>query len=185
MVGAILTQNTNWKNVEKAIFNLKQADALHAEAILDMDNARLRELIRPSGFFNQKADRLKLFCTFYLRHGKENGLKKLPNPRAELLAQKGIGPETADSILLYALQMPVFVVDAYTRRIFSRLGLISADIDYTATQTLFMNHLPADVLLFNTYHALIVEHAKRHCRVKPDCATCPLLCCCDSAISNS
>jgi len=174
MVGAILTQNTNWKNVEKAIANLKQANALDAQTILDMGDAQLRTLIRPSGFFNQKAERLKLFCTFYLAHGRENGLKSLPDARACLLELKGIGPETADSMLLYALEIPVFVVDAYTKRIFSRLGLISANADYATTQTIFMDELPSDVALFNTYHALIVEHAKRHCRAKPDCAGCPL-----------
>jgi len=174
MLGAILTQNTNWRNVEKAIANLKQADALDAEKILIMDDARLRELIRPSGFFNQKAVRLKLFCAFYLEYGKEAGLRQLADPRASLLELKGIGPETADSMLLYALHMPVFVVDAYTRRIFSRLGLISADADYAEIQALFMQYLATDTSLFNEYHALIVAHAKRHCRVKPECGNCPL-----------
>ncbi|MDX8392706.1 MAG: endonuclease III domain-containing protein [Mariprofundaceae bacterium] len=174
MIGAILTQNTNWRNVEKAIANLKCADALNAEAISGMDEANLRDLIRPSGFFNQKAVRIKLFCAFYIRHGKENGLKKLPAPRASLLEIKGIGPETADAMLLYALAIPVFVVDAYTRRIFSRLGLLSEAASYDATQALFMRHLPPEVSFFNAYHALIVQHAKQHCRVKPDCADCPL-----------
>jgi len=174
MLGAILTQNTNWRNVEKTIANLKHADALNAAAILDMDDARLRELIRPSVFFNQKAARLKLFCAFYLEYGKEAGLRQLADPRASLLELKGIGPETADSILLYALEIPVFVIDAYTHRIFSRLGLISSAVDYASTQALFMQHIPTDAALFNAYHALIVEHAKRHCRVKPDCNACPL-----------
>jgi len=182
MLGAILTQNTNWKNVEKAIANLKHAGALDAQAILDMDDARLRELIRPSGFFNQKAERLKLFCAFYVEQGKEEGLRQRPDARAALLALKGIGPETADSILLYALEIPVFVIDAYTRRIFSRLGLISSAADYATTQALFMQHLPVDALFFNEYHALIVTHAKRHCRVKPDCDGCPLSIFCMSAI---
>ncbi|MDX8401408.1 MAG: endonuclease III domain-containing protein [Mariprofundaceae bacterium] len=174
MVGAILTQNTNWRNVERAIENLKQAGALDASAILGMDDARLRDLIRPSGFFNQKAERLKRFCAFYLRHGGERGIRRLPDPRGALLELKGIGPETADSMLLYALDMPVFVVDAYTRRIFHRLGLLPPNADYASTQALFMQHLPADAALFNEYHALLVALAKRHCRVRPDCAGCPI-----------
>jgi len=185
MLGAILTQNTNWRNVEKAIANLKHANALNAAAILNMDDACLRELIRPSGFFNQKAERLKLFCAFYAEHGKEAGLRQLSDPRAALLELKGIGPETADSILLYALEIPLFVIDAYTLRIFSRLGLISSEADYAMTQALFMQHLPIKASLFNVYHALIVEHAKRHCRVKPDCDACPLFQCCDFVTANT
>jgi len=174
MLGAILTQNTNWLNIEKVIANLKAAGALDAQAIVSIDESRLRELIRPSGFFNQKALRLRLFSTFYLEYGREAGLKKLPDPRKALLSLNGIGPETADSILLYALEIPVFVVDAYTRRIFTRLGLLPDDVDYATTQTWFHTQLERDAPLFNDYHALIVQHAKQHCRIKPVCAGCSL-----------
>jgi len=174
MVGAILTQNTAWTNVEKAIANLRAAAALDAQAMLTMDEAGLRELIRPSGFFNQKAARLRLFCAYYLQTGREAGMRTLPDPRASLLALNGIGPETADSILLYALGMPVFVVDAYTRRIFTRLGLLPEGVNYADTQDFFHAQLANSAPLFNGYHALIVQHAKQHCRVKPDCSRCPV-----------
>lgn len=174
MVGAILTQNTAWTNVEKAIAAMKSADALDARRILDMDASRLAGLIRPSGYFNQKAARLKGFSAFYLEHDGEAGIASLPDPRAALLALNGIGPETADSILLYALHIPVFVVDAYTRRIFARLGLTNPDASYAGLQGFFHRQLEPDAPLFNEYHALIVHHAKRHCRSSPDCACCPL-----------
>jgi len=185
MVGAILTQNTNWKNVEMAIANLKAADMLKAEKIADCDEVHLGELIRSSGFFNQKAVRLKAFCRFYLDQGRESGLKRLDDPRQTLLALNGIGPETTDSMLLYALDVPVFVVDAYTKRIFSRLGMISAKASYTEVQQLFQDQLDADVSMFNEYHALIVNHAKHHCRVKPVCTVCPLLDLCPAGQSNT
>jgi len=178
MVGAILTQNTNWQNVEKAIGNLKTAGALDAQTMLDMDEARLRELIRPSGYYKQKAARLRLFCRFYLDNGGETGIKSLDNPRRSLLALNGIGPETADSMLLYALGLPAFVVDAYTKRIFARLGLTPADASYHELQGFFHAQLERDAPLFNEFHALIVQHAKRHCRIQPLCADCPLLACC-------
>jgi endonuclease III related protein len=178
MIGAILTQNTAWTNVEKAIANLKAADALDARAVLGMGEERLRELIRPSGYFNQKAARLRCFCAFYLDHGGETGLKQLQNPRAKLLALHGIGPETADSMLLYALDMPVFVIDAYTRRIFARLGLTAADASYHELQAFFHAQLPMDPSLFNEFHALIVYHAKEHCLARPLCDDCPLQACC-------
>ncbi len=174
MVGAILTQNTNWQNVEKAIANLQLSGALDARAMLDMDEIRLRELIRPSGFFRQKAARLRLFCKFYLEQDREQGIKDLADPRAALLSLSGIGPETADSILLYALGIPVFVVDAYTKRIFTRLGLLQEKTDYSQTQAWFHAQLDKDVSLYKEFHALIVQHAKQYCRVKPLCAHCPL-----------
>jgi len=185
MVGAILTQNTNWKNVETAIANLKASDMLDAEKIADCDEARLGVLIRSSGFFNQKAMRLKTFCRFYLDQGREPGLKLLDDPRQTLLALNGIGSETADSILLYALDIPAFVVDAYTKRIFSRLGIISANASYAEVQQLFHDHLKANVPLFNEYHALIVNHAKHHCRVKPVCTACPLLDLCSTGQTSN
>jgi len=175
MVGAILTQNTSWKNVELAIAKLRVAGMLDAESIAACDEARLGELIRSSGFFNQKAVRLKSFSRFYLNHGRETGLAAMDHPRRALLSLPGIGPETADSMLLYALNIPVFVVDAYTKRIFSRLGLLTADASYAESQQLFHDHLTVEASLFNEYHALIVAHAKRHCRVKPQCVDCPLL----------
>jgi len=181
MVGAILTQNTNWQNVEKAIANLRAADALDAQAMLDMDGDRLRGLIRPSGFFNQKAARLRLFCSFYLDNGGKSGIKGLDDPRHALLALKGIGPETADSMLLYALDIPVFVIDAYTRRIFGRLGLTSPDAGYHELQAYFHAQLNRDAPLFNEFHALIVQHAKRHCRSKALCPGCPLASSCPTA----
>ncbi len=185
-VGALLTQNTNWSNVERAIDQLKQADMLDPEAIASADRERLQELIRSSGYFRQKSERLQTLCRFWIESGGEAGLKalKLHEARKRLLALKGIGPETADSILLYALEKPIFVIDAYTRRIFSRLGVCAADIGYHALQDLFHAELPGDAGLFNEFHALIVEHAKRHCRTRPVCARCPLAADCPSRQSG-
>jgi len=176
MVGALLTQNTNWQNVEKAIANLKAADMLAADRIAACEISQLEALIRPSGYFRQKAVRLQTLCRFYLAHGEMPGLSRVPTHdlRQQLLALNGIGPETADSILLYAFERPAFVIDAYTRRIFSRLGLMDTDASYHALQKFFTSRLPAEAALFNEYHALIVQHAKQHCRVKPDCTACPL-----------
>jgi endonuclease-3 related protein len=178
MVGAILTQNTNWGNVEKAIANLKTEDVLTPRRINDITLLRLSRLIRPSGFYNQKARRLKAFSRFLIdRYG--GSIAKLRREetaklREELLALDGIGPETADSILLYALGKPAFVVDAYTRRIFSRHGFLSEKRGYEDWQKLFTDNLPRDVSLYNEYHALIVRLAKTFCRVKPVCGGCPL-----------
>jgi len=176
MVGAILTQNTRWENVEMAIANLKQADMLDAERICSSNREQLAEHIRPSGFFRQKSRYLQAMSLFYFRQGTESGLKKWPmsSLRKKLLTVRGIGPETADSILLYALDKPVFVVDAYTRRIFHRLGNLPQDVDYKSTQHYFHARLPRSLPLFKELHALIVEHAKRHCRVTPQCEDCPL-----------
>lgn len=177
MVGAILTQNTSWTNVEAAIINLKEAALLSAEKMADSGPERLETLIRPSGYFRQKAERLAGFATFFLDHGGIDGLKRLESGelRRLLLSVKGIGPETADSMLLYALEVPVFVVDAYTNRIFSRLGILSEKDSYGEVQRHFMDALAPSQPLFQEYHALIVKHAKEHCRVKPDCNNCPLL----------
>ena len=176
MVGALLTQNTNWRNVEKAITNLKAADMLSADSITGCELPRLEALIRPSGYFRQKAARLQILCRFFLGQGGTPGLQAAGTDvlRHQLLALNGIGPETADSILLYALDRPVFVIDAYTRRIFSRLGLTGPEDGYPELQGYFTSRLPADAALFNEYHALIVQHAKQHCRVRPDCTACPL-----------
>lgn len=177
-VGAILTQNTNWGNVERALANLKGSGVLTPEALLLVPEEQLAELIRPAGYFNLKSRRLKEFIGWlYARHG--GSLEVLfaedwQRTRRELLEVRGIGPETCDSILLYAGGKPTFVVDAYTMRLFSRLDLLAGGEGYHAVQELFMANLPADAALFNEYHALIVEHAKRYCKKRPRCAACPL-----------
>lgn len=177
-IGAILTQNTNWNNVEKAIANLRVADALSCEAICALSRNQLETLIRPAGFFRQKAERLQLF-TAYLRDRHQGCLEKmLQQPleplRKELLEQKGIGPETADSILLYAGERLSFVVDAYTGRLFSRLGLLNGHEKYEQLRSIFMDRLPSQTALYNEYHALIVIQCKEHCRKRPLCPGCPL-----------
>ena len=175
-VGAILTQNTNWRNVEKAIANLKAAGIITAAAIRATSQESLAELIRPAGFFNVKSRRLKEFVDWlFARTGgdlEELGKGDWLQLREELLRVRGIGRETADSILLYALHKPSFVVDAYTRRLFAQAGFFPETTDYEEVRALFMKHLPADVALFNEYHALIVEHCKVHCRKKPRCEGC-------------
>ena len=177
IVGAYLTQNTNWNNVEKAIINLKQERALSYQAILTLSNQELEQLIRPAGFFRQKAERLKIFCQ-HLEQSYQGNISELFNQdttrlRNELLSLKGIGPETADSILLYAGNHLSFVVDAYTRRIFSRLGILSGTEPYEQIHSIFMTGLPTDTELYNEYHALIVNHCKKHCTKSPKCLNCP------------
>jgi endonuclease-3 related protein len=176
MIGAILTQNTSWKNVEKAIANLKALDMLDCEKIASSNSSQLGEVIRPSGFYMQKAHRLQQFCLFYISNGERKGLIKRSEKRLrhDLLKVHGIGPETADSILLYAFDKPAFVVDGYTRRIFIRMGLFSHKMDYAGIQHFFTRRLPGSLLLFQEFHALIVKHAKQYCRVKPLCPQCPL-----------
>lgn len=180
MVGAILTQNTAWSNVERAIANLKASGRLSCRGILSLGDATLAELIRPAGYFNVKARRLKALCAFLADRGvaaapeRLRALAPLPDLRRQLLAVHGVGEETADSILLYALGLPVFVVDAYTRRIFSRLGLIAGDEPYARIQQSFEAALPREVALYNEYHALIVHHGKTVCRPQPRCHECPL-----------
>ncbi|MFA5081405.1 MAG: endonuclease III domain-containing protein [Hydrogenophilaceae bacterium] len=187
MVGAVLTQNTAWGNVEKAIANLKRADALDCRTILAMADADLAELIRPAGYFNVKAKRLKALCRFLAERGVESAPEALAGQgtsaelRRDLLAVHGIGEETADSILLYALGLASFVVDAYTRRAFGRLGLLCGDEGYGAIQRLFERHVPCDTRLYNEYHALIVRLGKEHCRPRPRCTDCPLNSLCPSA----
>jgi endonuclease-3 related protein len=178
MVGAILTQNTSWKNVEKAIEKLKARKALTPDGIHRLKTSDLASLIRSSGFYRIKADRLKAFVDFLFEEfeGKVERMKKEPfeGLRKRLLEVKGIGQETADSILLYALQKPMFVVDAYTRRVLSRHGMISNRASYEEVQNLFMRHLPTDEKLFNEYHALLVHVAKSACKKIPQCDICPL-----------
>jgi len=179
IVGAILTQNTAWTNVEKALANLRAARLLTPTAMRRVSVARLARLIRPSGYFNGKAKKLKAFTQFLFKahRGSLARLFRLdPAPlRGELLAVYGIGPETADSIILYAAHQPIFVVDAYTRRVFARLGLAHEQATYDELQALFMHHLPRDEKLFNEYHALIVALGKYFChKTQPRCADCPL-----------
>lgn len=187
MVGAVLTQNTAWTNVEKAIANLKSADSLDCRAILALADADLAALIRPAGYFNVKSRRLKALCRFLAERGVAEAPQALSGQgtqaqlRRDLLAVHGIGEETADSILLYALGLPGFVVDAYTRRAFGRLGLLHGEESYGAIQRLFEANLPRDVDLYNEYHALIVQLGKLHCRPRPRCADCPLNAICPSA----
>lgn len=178
MVGAILTQNTNWKNVERAINNLKKANLLHPYKIQKIRSKKLAELIRPAGYFNIKAERLKAFVQYFIKHysASVDAMKAEETHvlRKELIDVKGIGPETADSILLYALEHPVFVIDAYTKRILSRHNILDGSHDYETCQQLFHESLPLDTELFNEYHALIVRVGKEHCRTKQVCNGCPL-----------
>jgi endonuclease III related protein len=177
-VGAVLTQNTAWKNVEKAINNLKARSALDAFAVHKLSPEELAEHIRPSGYYNVKARRLKSFVDhlFEKHSGSLDSLfsQSVWDLRNELLSIKGIGQETADSIVLYAAQKSIFVVDAYTRRILFRHGLISKKEDYQAIQRLFQGNLPLDMKLFNDYHAQIVAVGHYYCKPKPLCAKCPL-----------
>ena len=178
MAGAILTQNTNWANVEKAIANLKSAGYMAPEALHRIDLTQLAELIRPAGYFNIKAKRLKNFINWLFDDysGELTNLEAIYTDqlREELLAIKGIGCETADSILLYALGRPVFVVDAYTARITLRHELIEPGADYEQLRELFESNLPEDVRFYNEYHALLVRAGKEFCRPKAKCHGCPL-----------
>ncbi len=179
IVGAILTQNTAWSNVEKAISNLKKDGPLTPEALFRMDETELAMRIRPSGYYNVKARRLKDFVRFLFENygGKiEEMFNEDPRIlRERLLRIRGIGPETADSILLYGGNIPVFVVDTYTYRVFNRHGLLPEEISYEECQKMFMENLPKDAGLFNEYHALIVRVAKEFCKKgKPLCRGCPL-----------
>ncbi len=180
IIGAILTQNTAWKNVEKAVRKLKENNLISIDGIKKVDIKRLARLITPAGYYNQKAQRLKIVAGFFGANrsfGKQQDIQKM---REELLNIKGIGPETADSILLYAFNKPSFVVDAYTKRIFSRTGICEEDIKYDALQRMFHKNLDINPQMFNEYHALIVEHAKRYCSKKPGCQNCVLLDFCKS-----
>lgn len=185
-VGAILTQNTNWTNVERAIDNLRVADVLSLDAVLQLPESDLAELIRPSGYYNIKARRLRALCEFLNETGGLDGLARRPvsEAREALLSVKGVGPETADDILLYAMDLPVFVIDSYTRRLLSRHGLASGDEGYEALREGFESVLPADVVLFKQYHALIVQHAKAACRKRPECEGCCLQSLCLQAIDS-
>jgi endonuclease III related protein len=174
MVGAILTQSTAWRNVEKAIANLKNAHVMSPSAIRLLTVDELAVLIRPSGYYNAKARKLKALGDWCGDDLNKLFAHNTDTLRHQLLQVHGVGPETADSILLYAADKPVFVIDAYTRRIIGRVG-IAPDIDsYDAYQSLFMNNLPADTSLFNEYHALLVRLGKEVCRKVPACRECCL-----------
>jgi endonuclease-3 related protein len=159
-VGAVLTQNTAWVNVEKALVALWERGLLDAHALLDADLEDVKAAVRPAGYYNQKASRLRLVASWFI------GRTGVPS-RAELLGLKGVGPETADSMLLYAFKQPFFVVDAYTRRVLVGLGLVDGSESYDEVQALFHDALESDVEVFQEYHALLVEHAKRHYSKKP------------------
>lgn len=178
MIGAILTQNTAWTNVEKAIENLRHNDLLELPTLLAVSTDELAALIRPAGYFNQKSRYIKTMAELIDLHfgGSLDRLLSLDTGalRKELLSWKGVGPETADSILLYAAKRPVFVVDAYTRRFMERHGWCNPGDSYGHIASLFTSALPSDVELFNEYHALIVKLGKECCRPKPQCACCPL-----------
>lgn len=177
-VGAILTQNTAWTNVEKAIQRLKESRSLSIRALSRMPHRRLARLIKAAGYFNVKARRLKNFIFFLKRH-YDGSLRKMFKQRTdrlrqELLSVNGVGPETADSILLYAGEKPVFVIDAYTKRVFSRHGLLPYEAGYDEFQALFVKHLPSNLRLYNQYHAMFVKVGKDFCHTRPLCDSCPL-----------
>lgn len=178
MIGAILTQNTSWKNVEKAISKLKEKDLLHPEALHRLPEKTLSSMIRSSGYFNVKARRIKALMAFIFKEygGSVDALlsEKWEVLREGLLSVNGIGPETADSILLYAGNAPVFVIDTYTRRIFERHNHIDPADDYRKIQDYFMEGLRDRTDLYNEYHALIVMTAKLFCKKVPACSACPL-----------
>jgi endonuclease-3 related protein len=176
MVGAVLTQNTAWVNVERAIANLKASGVLSLDGVLALSQEVLAELIRPAGSFNVKARRLINLCRFIRQPGGESGLGTMPTEtlRPALLEVNGVGPETADDILLYAFHRPVFVIDSYTRRIFSRLGMVAGDEPYETLRQRFQQGLGPDAALYNEYHGLIVSHAKQACTRRPLCDGCCL-----------
>jgi len=176
MVGAVLTQNTAWSNVEKAIANLVAHERLDAGRIVAARKEQLARLLKPSGYFNIKAQRLRNFCRWYLAAGGYAALAELQTNelRRALLTVNGIGPETADDILLYAFGRPVFVIDAYTRRLLARLQLCDGDEPYDDMRLAIEAALGPDAALFNEYHALIVRHAKDVCRIRPRCGGCVL-----------
>lgn len=178
IVGAILTQSAAWGNVEKAIVNLKKANSLSPKALRRLPTPKLAHLVHPCGYYNAKARKLKSFADWLGSH-YDDDLKRLfaggvEDLRQQLLSTHGIGEETADSIILYAAGKPVFVIDAYTRRIISRLGLAPAQNGYDAYQALFMQNLSPDVKIFNEYHALLVCLGKDVCRPRPLCPGCCL-----------
>lgn len=178
MIGAILTQNTSWKNVERAIENLKAKGLISIEKLYDIKTEELAKIIKAAGFYNVKAKRLKNFVEVIWKkfHGKIEDMMRVEGKilRNELLQIKGIGPETADSILLYALNKPFFVVDAYTKRFVLNHRLFNGRLDYDSLQKFFMENLPKDLYIYNEFHALIVALCQRYCKKRPLCSACPL-----------
>lgn len=179
IIGAILTQNTSWSNVEKAISAIKKAGCLNPRALFKCPHRKLARLIKSAGYYNLKAKRLRSFFEFffgaYSADISRMGRRDLKTLRRQLLEVKGIGPETADSILLYALNKPVFVIDAYTKRMLCRHHILGKDASYEQAQDLFMRSLKNDRKLFNEYHALIVKMGKEYCRKRnPRCKECPI-----------
>ncbi len=172
IIGAVLTQNTNWTNVEKAINNLKENTVCSLEGILKLDNSSLADMIRPAGYFNLKAQRLKDIALGIIDH--DFSKMNTESFRDYLLSLKGIGPETADSILLYAFNRISFVIDAYTMRLANRIGFAWENIYYHELKDIFESNLPKEEYLYNEFHALIVKNAKITCKTKPDCIQCPL-----------
>jgi endonuclease-3 related protein len=185
MVGAILVQNTAWTNVEQAILRLKEHNLLDPQGIAAASAADLATAIRPAGYLNLKAARLQSFCRAYLAAGGLAALTSWDSGRlrAWLLTIKGVGPETADVILLYVFERPVFVVDAYARRVFSRLGWIGGGEGYEPLRQAVEAQLAPKAPVYNEYHALLVELGKRHCRAKPRCGGCPLRVECAAAVA--
>ena len=185
MVGAILTQNTAWTNVERALERLKGSGRFTPDGLLRLSDGEMAEMVRPSGAFRLKTRRLKAYLAIFVGcyGGEVDRMKARPMPalRAQLLEVHGVGPETADCILLYALDKPSFVVDAYTRRVFGRLGLVDTRADYHEVQARFTDRLSPDVGLYQEYHALIVALGKGFCRPKPRCERCPLAAGCPGA----
>lgn len=175
-LGAILTQNTNWQNAERALIGLKKANLFSADAILAISQIDLAEVIRPSGYYQQKARKLKVFAAFWASDREPT--------RSSLLSLWGLGPETVDDMLLYGFGETIFVIDAYTKRLFTRVGLCDERIPYETLQALLTKYLPNDRYVFRLYHALIVQHAKHHCRKQPICSDCPLSAQCQYAIIN-
>lgn len=178
LIGAVLVQNTSWQNVKKAIDNLRREDLLEPRALYGLAVEELEEKIRPAGYFRIKARRLRNLLAFLVKRyrGSLDAMFRtgLPGLREQLLGIHGIGPETADSILLYAGGLPTFVVDTYTHRVFARHGWIGFDADYYQIKDHFESGLAQDARLFNEYHALLVHMGKEHCRKTPQCKGCPL-----------
>jgi len=188
-VGAVLAQNTAWVNVQMAILALKAGDAMTTDGILALSPAELEQAIRSAGFYRVKAGYLRTLAA-WIKQRADGDLSSLADEeitllRNELLALRGIGPETADSILLYAIGKPVFVVDAYTRRIGARLAILPESPTYEQVQQAFTRQVPRDASLFNEFHALLVRLAKEHCRVQPLCLACPLAPNCPSSTDTA
>ncbi len=176
-VGAILTQNTNWNNVARVIGDLKDRGLMAPRSLRELPDSELARLLRPAGYYNLKARRLKNFLEFLEQYQDSMvllGREDQETLRPALLRVKGIGPETADSILLYALDNPTFVVDAYTFRVLKRHGLLDEPVPYEELRRWFMDHLPPEVPLYQEYHALLVRAGKEFCRPQPRCPRCPL-----------